>query len=64
MTIQTLTIGKQKFVVIREKDFRSLQQKAEVISAQDKRDIAEAKRRKAAGPAKPYAELRKQLGLA
>ncbi|HUO10949.1 MAG TPA: hypothetical protein VM008_21795 [Phycisphaerae bacterium] len=64
MTVQTLTIGKKKFVVIPEKDFRQLQEQAELISAQDRGDIAEAKRRKHSGPTRPYAELRKKLGLA
>jgi hypothetical protein len=64
MTFQTLTLGKRKFVVVPEKDFRQLQQEAEKITAQDRGDIAEAKRRKAAGPSRPYAELQKKLGLA
>lgn len=64
MTLQTLTLGRQKFVVVPEKDFRRLQEQAEAISAQDQGDVAEAKRRKAQGPARPYSELRKKLGLA
>ena len=63
MTIQTVRLGKKKFVILAEEDFRRLQMRADKISEQDKGDIAEAKRRKAAGPAKPYAALRKKLGL-
>jgi hypothetical protein len=62
MTIQTLTLGKRKFVVIPEKDFRRLQRKAGEISNQDKGDIAEAKRREHE-PAVPLEAVRKRLGL-
>ena len=64
MTIQTVRLGKKKFVIVPEADFRRLQVRAEKITEQDKGDIAEAKRRKAVGAAKPYAMLRKKLGLA
>ena len=63
MTIQTLTLGRQKFVLVSAKDFQRLQQRAEIISAQDRGDVTEARRRKAKGPIRPYAELRKKLGL-
>ena len=62
MTIQTLTLGKRKFVVVPEKDYRRLQAKAEEISAQDKGDIAEAKRR-AHEPSVSLEAVRKRLGL-
>lgn len=62
MTVQTLVLGKRKFVVVPEKDFRRLQAKAEEISSQDKGDIAEAKRRQYE-PAIPLATVRKRLGL-
>lgn len=62
MAIQTLIIGKRKFVLIPEKDFRRLQLKAEQISAQDKGDIAEAKRRERE-PSVPLHAVRKRLGL-
>ncbi len=61
-TVQTLTLGKRKFVVVPEKDFRRLQRKAEEISAQDKGDIAEAKRREHE-PSVPLGAVRKRLGL-
>ncbi len=62
MTVQTLTLGKKKFVIVPEKDFRRLQQKAEEISTQDKGDIAEAKRRQRE-PSVPLAAVRKRFGL-
>ena len=64
MVIQTLTFGRRKYVVISAKDFQRLQQRAEVISAQNRGDVTEARRRKAKGPIRPYAKLRKKLGLA
>jgi hypothetical protein len=71
MTVQTLKLGRERFVVLREKDYRDLKAKAKArpvgtgrsLSAQDRGDIAESKRRKNE-PARPYAELRKELGLA
>lgn len=64
MTTQNLIVGRRKFVVVAAKDFRALQKQAEEITRQDRGDIAEAKRRKAQGPSRPYAELREKLGLA
>jgi hypothetical protein len=69
MTVQTLKLGRERFVVLREKDYRDLKAKARPVragrrlSAQDRGDIAEARRR-SQEPARPYAELRKELGLA
>jgi hypothetical protein len=62
MSVQTLTMGKRKFVVIPESEFRRLKEKAEEITAQDKGDIAEAKRRKRE-PSVPLEAVRKRLGL-
>ena len=64
MVIQTLTFGRRKYVVISAKDFQRLQRRAEVISAQNRGDVTEARRRKSKGPIRPYAKLRKKLGLA
>jgi len=64
MTIQTVQLGKKRFVIVAEEDFRRLQLRADELSEQEKGDIAEVTRRKAAGPAKSYAGLRKKLGLA
>ncbi len=55
-------LGKRKFVVMPEKDFRRLQEKAEAIRSQDKGDIAEAKRRERE-PSVPLATVRKRRGL-
>ncbi len=64
MTTQTLTLGKEKYVILPEKAFRRLQARAEDVAVQDRGDVAEVKRRKARGPSRPYMELRKKLGLA
>jgi len=72
MTGQTLTLKGERYVIIREKVFRALtekkpsapRRKSRRLSAQDRGDIAEARRRKTEGPSLPYAELRKKLGLA
>jgi hypothetical protein len=60
MTLQTLTLGKQQFVVVPENEFHRLKRQAEEASAQDRGDVAEAKRRKDRGPIKSYSELRKK----
>lgn len=64
MHTQNLILGRRKFVVVAAKDFRALQKQAEEIIEQDEGDIAEARRRKAQGQSRPYAELREKLGLA
>ena len=72
MTVQVLKLNGERFVLVREKDFRALKQRASTakpkttrrLSKQDLGDIAEARRRKAEGPSLPYSELRKKLGLA
>lgn len=71
MTFQTLTLKGERYVVIREKDFRALTKKKTTrrkprrLTAQDRSDIAEAQRRLADenDPAVPYATTRKRLGL-
>jgi len=66
MTVQTLKIGNQKFVLVRKVDFDHMRTQAERQSAQDKQDsgdIAEIRRRKGRGSSKPYSELRHRLGL-
>ncbi len=45
MTIQTLTLGKRKFVLVSERDFHRLQRRADKISAGEKGDAAEPRRR-------------------
>jgi hypothetical protein len=71
MTVQTVKLGRERFVLLREKDYRELKAKARQgpaarkkrPSAQDRGDIAEARRRRSE-PARPYSQLRKELGLA
>jgi hypothetical protein len=71
MTIQTVKLGRERFVLLKEKDFRELKAKAarhyspsrpRRLTAQDKGDIAEARRRRNK-LAHPYSELRKEFGL-
>jgi hypothetical protein len=63
MVAQTVKLGRRKFVIVPEADFRRLQQQAEQVTVQDKGDIAESVRRRARGPSRPYQELRRKLGL-
>jgi len=71
MTVQTLKLGRERFVLLKEKDYRELKAKASRqrsrrrprrLTAQDRGDIAEAHRRRNE-PSRPYSELRKELGL-
>ena len=62
MTVQTIWMGRQKFVVIPKREFRRLQKKAEELSAQEKGDIAEAKRREKE-PSVSLDSVRKRMGL-
>ena len=71
MTVQTLTLGREKYVLLRDKDYRKLKaqtapsrptKRARRLTAQDRGDIAEAIRRRNE-PARPWSELRKELGL-
>ena len=80
MTVQTVKLGRERFVLLREKDYRQLKAKANEakakgakpagkrrrLTAQDRGDVAEAKRRLADPADKeiPYEQARKQLGLA
>jgi hypothetical protein len=68
MTVGTLTIGRKKFVVIPEKEYRQLKKLAGMLPdesiEQDLRDSAELRRRKSAGGKPvPLAAVRKRLGL-
>jgi hypothetical protein len=70
MTVQTVKLGGRKFVILAEKDFRDLKAKAAQatpskgrrLTAQDRGDIAEAKRREHE-PSIPLDVVRKRLGL-
>lgn len=71
MTVQTVKLGNQKFVIVPEKQYRDLEakaaqarpaSKARRLTAQDKGDIAESRRRMAE-PSIPLEAVRKRLGL-
>ena len=62
MTVQTLKIGGKSFVLVAEKDFRKLQQRADEITAQDRGDVAESRRRMKEPGGKTLAQIRKELG--
>ena len=72
MTVQTVKLGRERYVLLREKDYRQLKaraaqgliprQKSKRLTAQDKGDIAEAKRREHE-PSIPLEVVRKRLGL-
>ncbi len=62
MTIQTVTLGSKKFVIVPEKDFRRLQEQAEQVRLQDKGDAAESRRRMKEPGGRTLAEVRKRLG--
>lgn len=72
MTVQMLKLRGEKFVLLKEKDYRALKarpaapsrtaRKRRRLTAQDKGDIAEATRRRNE-PSRPWSELRKELGL-
>ena len=80
MTVQTVKLAGKKFVIVAEKDYRDLKAQAALaangarngrsktrrLTAQDRGDIAEARRRLADPNDKeiPYEVARKQLGLA
>jgi len=64
MTVQKLTLGKRKFVVVPEREYQRLKVRAEEIDERDRGDIAESKRRKRTGEDRPYDQLRGELGLA
>jgi hypothetical protein len=64
MAAQTLKLAGRDFVVLPKREYERLRDMARELSAQDRGDIAESKRRKAQGPSRPYSELRKKLGLA
>jgi hypothetical protein len=66
VTVQTVKLGGKRFVIVAEKDFRRLQEKAAQLSAQDRADIAIARKRLNDPREKPipYERVRKELGIA
>ena len=63
MTVQTLKVGATKYVVIAKRDYERLQAQAELKDRRNAADVAESKRRKSRRVSRPYAELRRKLGL-
>jgi len=63
MTVQTVKLGSRKFVIVPEKDFRRLQERAEEITLQDRGDVLEHRRRMKEPGGKTLAQIRKELGL-
>ena len=63
MTVQTVKLGSGKFVIVPEKDFRRLQERAEEITLQDRGDVLEHRRRMKEAGAKTIAQVRKELAL-
>ncbi len=74
VTVQTLKLRGERYVLLKEKDFRALKLKAQSrkarkprrLTAQDRGDIAEATRRlnDPSDQEIPYEQARKRLGLA
>lgn len=66
MTVQTLTIGKRRFVVVPERDFRRLEQRAEREEVRPE-VIREAKKElrqyRKTGKAKTLEQVKRELGL-
>jgi cytochrome c553 len=66
MTLSTLKIGKQEYVVVPRKDFERMRRKADLLSDQDATDLAESLRRLADPKEKriPWDQVKKRAGLA
>ena len=72
MTVQIVKLGRERFVLLKEKDYRDLKAKAQIkaqskreprLTAQDKGDIAESRRRMAESGGKTLDEVRARLRL-
>jgi hypothetical protein len=78
MSVVKLKVDGKKFVLLPEKEYLALRRPASGSahrrrpktprrtsnpSREDRNDVAESKRRLAEGRAKPYAQLRRELGL-
>lgn len=73
MTVQTVKLAGERFVILKEKDYRDLKAKAAArpvrksrrLTAQDKGDVAEAKRRMSDPTDKPipWEQAKQELGL-
>jgi hypothetical protein len=61
MNAQTLKVGGRDFVILPKREFDQMQAKLEALHAEERGDIAEAKRR-SKEPSLTLAEVRKRLG--
>ncbi len=63
MTFQTVKLGGKSFVIVAEKDFRRLQERAAQTGAQDRGDVEESRRRMKERGGKTLAQVRKEMRL-
>ena len=63
MTVQTLKIGKERLVVLRERDYKKLLARLDAEIEQERGDLAESRRRLQETGGITLAALRKKLGL-
>ena len=61
MTVQTVKLNGKSFVIVPEKDFRRLEERAAEINREDRGDVAESRRRMKERGGKTLAQLRKDL---
>jgi hypothetical protein len=61
MTVQTVKLGGKSFVIVPEKDFRRLQERAQQASTQDRGDVAESWRRMKEPSGKTLGRIRSEL---
>lgn len=63
MTVQTLKIGKERLVVLREQDYKKLLAKISAHHESDAGDAAESRRRMKESGGTTLAQLKKKLAL-
>ncbi|HSZ56600.1 MAG TPA: hypothetical protein VK797_13115 [Tepidisphaeraceae bacterium] len=62
MTVQTVKLAGRKFVIVTEKEFQRLRERAEEVGVQDRGDAAESRRRMKERGGRTLAEVRKRIG--
>ena len=63
MTVHALKIGREKMVVMRERDYLKLQRRVDDIDQQEAGDVAESRRRMKETGGVSLADVRKRLGI-
>ena len=64
MTVQTLKIGREPYVVVREKEFRKMMDRLASYDAEERSDAAIVRKRlKSKSKLIPFARAKEQLGL-